>query len=300
MPLVGVGLFYRGGYFTQGLAAEGRQTETYEELDPEALGLVREPVDVEVELAGETVTRRGLALRRRLGPALPPRRRPAHGRALLRRPRAPDPPGAAARRRRRARARRARARAERLPRQRGPLGLPRDRARARARRGRRVHRRRARAHPPHRRSSRRTRRSRPATRSSATSSSLRYVGDLARRRHLEGGAARARPRAGHRRLRPDAARAAPVRRRERRLGAARRGRARDVGGALARGRRPIGFVTNGVHLGTWLAPELDRAPALGGRAPGGAAARGELGRRSSSTTTRSGTCTPRARRGSPS
>ena len=56
IPLVGVGLFYRGGYFTQGLSPEGRQTETYEALDPEALGLVREPVSVEVELAGETVT----------------------------------------------------------------------------------------------------------------------------------------------------------------------------------------------------------------------------------------------------
>jgi glycogen phosphorylase len=56
IPLVGVGLFYRGGYFTQGLSAEGRQTETYEALDPDALGLVREPVTVEVELAGETVT----------------------------------------------------------------------------------------------------------------------------------------------------------------------------------------------------------------------------------------------------
>ncbi len=56
IPLVGVGLFYRGGYFTQGLSPEGRQTETYEALDPEALGLVREPVSVEVELADETVT----------------------------------------------------------------------------------------------------------------------------------------------------------------------------------------------------------------------------------------------------
>jgi glycogen phosphorylase len=56
IPLVGVGLFYRGGYFTQGLSPDGRQTETYEALDPEALGLVREPVSVEVDLAGETVT----------------------------------------------------------------------------------------------------------------------------------------------------------------------------------------------------------------------------------------------------
>ena len=55
IPLVGVGLFYRGGYFTQSVSAEGRQTESYNANDPEALGLHREPVDVEVELAGETV-----------------------------------------------------------------------------------------------------------------------------------------------------------------------------------------------------------------------------------------------------
>ena len=56
IPLVGVGLFYRGGYFTQGLSPEGRQTEDYQAVDPEAAGLVREPVSVEVDLAGETVT----------------------------------------------------------------------------------------------------------------------------------------------------------------------------------------------------------------------------------------------------
>ncbi len=56
LPLVGVGLLYRGGYFTQGLSDEGRQTETYTPIDPEALGLAREPVTVEVDLAGETVT----------------------------------------------------------------------------------------------------------------------------------------------------------------------------------------------------------------------------------------------------
>jgi len=56
VPMVGVGLFYRGGYFLQGVSAEGRQTETYAALDPEQLGLVREPVSVEVDLAGETVT----------------------------------------------------------------------------------------------------------------------------------------------------------------------------------------------------------------------------------------------------
>ncbi|MDX6476573.1 MAG: glycogen phosphorylase, partial [Gaiellaceae bacterium] len=56
IPLVGVGLFYRGGYFTQGLSEEGRQTEDYRPVDPERAGLVREPVAVEVDLAGETVT----------------------------------------------------------------------------------------------------------------------------------------------------------------------------------------------------------------------------------------------------
>jgi starch phosphorylase len=55
VPLVAVGLFYRGGYFVQGLSEDGRQTEKYEELDPEELGLVREPVDVEVDLGGEVV-----------------------------------------------------------------------------------------------------------------------------------------------------------------------------------------------------------------------------------------------------
>jgi starch phosphorylase len=56
LPLVGVGLFYRGGYFTQGLSGEGRQTETYEALDPAALGLHREDVTVEVDLGGDIVT----------------------------------------------------------------------------------------------------------------------------------------------------------------------------------------------------------------------------------------------------
>ncbi len=56
VPLVGVGLFYRGGYFVQDVDEAGRQTEIYNALDPEALGLAREPVSVAVDLAGETVT----------------------------------------------------------------------------------------------------------------------------------------------------------------------------------------------------------------------------------------------------
>jgi glycogen phosphorylase len=56
IPLVGVGLFYRGGYFTQSVSAEGRQTEVYHAVDPEAASLVREPVEVTVDLAGQTLS----------------------------------------------------------------------------------------------------------------------------------------------------------------------------------------------------------------------------------------------------
>ena len=56
VPLVGVGLLYRGGYFTQGIDDAGRQTEEYERVDPEALGLHREDVTVEVELDSETIS----------------------------------------------------------------------------------------------------------------------------------------------------------------------------------------------------------------------------------------------------
>ena len=55
VPLVGVGLLYRGGYFRQGIDAEGRQTEDYQPVDPEAVGVTREPVTVSVDLAGETI-----------------------------------------------------------------------------------------------------------------------------------------------------------------------------------------------------------------------------------------------------
>ncbi|HXH89395.1 MAG TPA: alpha-glucan family phosphorylase [Gaiellaceae bacterium] len=55
IPLVGVGLLYRGGYFRQGIDKAGRQTEDYQPVDPEAVGLVRESVTVSVDLAGETI-----------------------------------------------------------------------------------------------------------------------------------------------------------------------------------------------------------------------------------------------------
>ena len=64
---------------------------------------------------------------------------------------------------------------------------------------------------------------------------------------------------------------------------------------------PIDAITNGVHLGTWLAPELTDLLRDVGRAAGGAARRGRTGRRrASSTRTRSGACTTRRGGGSPS
>ena len=88
---------------------------------------------------------------------------------------------------------------------------------------------------------------------------LRYVGDLARSAgHLatsscsrSGGAP---TRDG---VRADAARPASLGARERRVGAPRRGRTRDVAaGSGPASETPIDAITNGVHLGTWLAPEL--------------------------------------------
>jgi starch phosphorylase len=64
VPLVAVGLFYREGYFRQGLDAEGWQTESYPPNDPERMGLLLErdddgaPVEVSVELDGEEVRAR--------------------------------------------------------------------------------------------------------------------------------------------------------------------------------------------------------------------------------------------------
>jgi glycogen phosphorylase len=55
VPLVGVGLLYRGGYFRQGVDKAGRQTEDYQPVDPEAVGLVRENVTISVELGKSTI-----------------------------------------------------------------------------------------------------------------------------------------------------------------------------------------------------------------------------------------------------
>ena len=61
VPLIGVGLLYRHGYFTQSLSAEGWQTERYPAGDPngQPLTLLRDdqgiPVRVTVDLAGGAV-----------------------------------------------------------------------------------------------------------------------------------------------------------------------------------------------------------------------------------------------------
>jgi glycogen phosphorylase len=61
VPLVGVGLFYREGYFRQLVDAEGKQAEAYPVLEPEDLPLsIAEPPDgsppvVSVDLAGRSV-----------------------------------------------------------------------------------------------------------------------------------------------------------------------------------------------------------------------------------------------------
>ena len=53
VPLVGVGLFYRQGYFRQELNADGWQQERYPTLDPHAMALTPvEGVRIEVALAG--------------------------------------------------------------------------------------------------------------------------------------------------------------------------------------------------------------------------------------------------------
>jgi starch phosphorylase len=53
VPLVGVGLFYRQGYFRQELNADGWQQERYPVLDPHAMALTLVPdARIEVDLAG--------------------------------------------------------------------------------------------------------------------------------------------------------------------------------------------------------------------------------------------------------
>jgi starch phosphorylase len=59
LPLVGVGLFYKHGYFRQALDIEGWQQERYPDLDPYGMALsLEEGVTVSVEVAGESLTAR--------------------------------------------------------------------------------------------------------------------------------------------------------------------------------------------------------------------------------------------------
>jgi starch phosphorylase len=58
VPLVGVGLLYRGGYFQQAVDEQGRQREAYPVVDPTDLPLEPTPAEVVVELAGEDVRAR--------------------------------------------------------------------------------------------------------------------------------------------------------------------------------------------------------------------------------------------------
>jgi glycogen phosphorylase len=52
IPIVGVGLFYREGYFRQELNADGQQLEQYLPLDPHAMAMIPTGVQIHVELAG--------------------------------------------------------------------------------------------------------------------------------------------------------------------------------------------------------------------------------------------------------
>ena len=55
VPLVAIGLLYAEGYFRQSLNADGYQEERFPRLDPSGLALSDTGVQVEVDLAGDTV-----------------------------------------------------------------------------------------------------------------------------------------------------------------------------------------------------------------------------------------------------
>lgn len=57
VPLVGVGLFYREGFFRQDIA-DGHQVERYEHYEPEQFGAVEAPKRVDVAIADRDVTAR--------------------------------------------------------------------------------------------------------------------------------------------------------------------------------------------------------------------------------------------------
>jgi starch phosphorylase len=58
VPLVGIGLFYRHGYFRQSLSTDGWQQERYPDLDPHAMALLPCDERIEVDLAGTPLVAR--------------------------------------------------------------------------------------------------------------------------------------------------------------------------------------------------------------------------------------------------
>ncbi len=58
LPIMGVGLFYRQGYFRQELTPDGWQQERYVVLDPHAMALTLEDVEVQVDLGGRPLSAR--------------------------------------------------------------------------------------------------------------------------------------------------------------------------------------------------------------------------------------------------
>ena len=140
VPIVGIGLFYRNGYFRQLLTARGAQEEEFVDLDPALLPLAPRPgADGDARpdrdpAPGRDAARGALARRRRPRAAAAARHRRAGQRArrarrdrspLRRRQRAPPAPGDPARHRRRQGARGVRHRARGVPHERGPRRLPR-------------------------------------------------------------------------------------------------------------------------------------------------------------------------------
>ncbi len=146
VPLVGVGLLYRSGYFRQALGPDGGQRERYPATDWADLPL-RDQLDADgrAGLGGGGDRRRDRAGGRALDPGRPRdpapagrRRRgqlgagaPDHRRALRRRPRPPHAPGDPPGRGGRARPRRGGPQPDRVPHERGPLRAARARAHAR-------------------------------------------------------------------------------------------------------------------------------------------------------------------------
>ena len=138
VPLVGVGLLYRHGYFRQSLNADGWQQERYPLLDPHAMALTRSTTcAISVDLAGAPlvaqvwradVGRVPLYLLDADVDENTDDAAPGHRPPLRRRHRAPPAPGDPARHGRRAGPAGRRRRRPGVPHQRGPRRLPRARA----------------------------------------------------------------------------------------------------------------------------------------------------------------------------